>query len=103
MQHFGVADQVERHIGGTHAACRRTSAKITELVPAIPVGHEVDAGGRVGICANTAEVNVLALPEPNEFSPEGIVTQARDVGGGCAQPRGGDNAIRGVTAETLQV
>ena len=103
VQHFRIADQVERHIGRTHAARRRTGAKVTELVPAIPVSHEVDAGRRVGIRAHATAVDVLALPEPKEFSAEGVVAQAGDVGGGSTQPRGSDNAIRGVAAKTLQI
>ena len=100
---FAIADHVQRQIGRTHAARRRTGAKVAELVAAIAVGHEIDAGGRVWIGAHAADVDALALPELEEFPPEGIVAQPRDVGGASAEPRGGDDAVRGVAAEALQV
>ena len=67
------------------------------------MGHEIDPGGRVGVDIYSARVDTLALPQRQELPSEGIVAQARDIGAGSAEPRCGDDAVRGVAAEALQV
>ncbi len=103
MQHPGIADDFQRQVRRTHSARRGARAKVAEFVAAAPVGHEVDAGRRLGIDSHAARVDALALPETEKFSTEGIVAQAREIRRGGAEARGGDDAVRGVAAEALQV
>ena len=103
VQHFGRSNNRQRQVRWPHPTRGRTGAKVAELVAAGPVGDEVDAGIRVGIDRHAAAVDALAIPQREELAAESIVTEPRDVTGRGTESRGGNDTVRSVASETLQI
>src|SRR6266567_5825063 len=102
MQHLRRADDVERQIARSHAACGRTRAQVTKLVTMRAVRDEIHAGMRVAVNAYAARIDTFVFPQLDEHPPEGIVADTGHVRGAGAEPRCCDHAIGRVAAETLQ-
>ena len=94
----GAIDVGRTEAGSPPSLCGRSGRRAP-----FRLGDEVDGGRRRGIDLDRAGVDTLGPPQIEEHPAVGVVTEGGHVAGPRALPSGGDDEVRRVAAETLQV